>query len=209
MNIIYSEFSKYVLMGTVVPEKEVFKIALFTNEYEPSSDHTSYTNIRGYEAAGSGYSEGGKYISLAKLGTDSNYLRYGANTIVKWTCPNIAFKYAVIYKEDNGMLAACYDLGDRQTSEESPEITLDWTSSYLISFSIGASGDYNVRKIRDQVYEYILEDPDEEIRKSVHEYIKENSDTELDSESDNTIQNKAVINSVEGLDNADIDSMFD
>lgn len=208
MNIIYNEFSKSVLSGATAPEKETFKIALFTNEYEPSAEHTNYNNFSGYEASGSGYEKGGKYITLNRLGTDSNYIRFGAGVIVKWTCEDLSFRYAVIYKEDTGMLASCYDLGDKKTSPASPEITLDWTSSYLMSFNIGASGTYSVKKIREEVYQYILEDPTNELKENIHDYIKENSDTELDDESDNTIQNKAVINSVEGLTHEAIDEIF-
>lgn len=209
MNIIYNDFSKEVLVGNIKPEEEEFKIALFTSEYEPSSEHTKYDRIRADEVSGEGYEEGGKNISLNRLGEDSNYIRYGTGAIIKWICPNLAFRYAIIYRVKDNMLVSCYDLKDHHTSASQPEITLDWTSSYLLSFAIGSSSELNMRKIKDEVYKYVIEDPDNELKESVHEYIIENSDTELDDESTNTIQNRAVINSVEGLDHEDIDEMFD
>ena len=209
MNIIYNNFSKNVLQGVIQPENEVFKMALFTENYNPSSDvDTLYSQIHGYETTANGYIKGGQYISISKLGRDSDYMRY-SGSVVKWTSNNLACRYAVLYIESTGMLAACYDLGEVHLNDVDNILTLDWSNSYLLSFRMTLNMDLNARKIRDDIYQYILTDPTEELKKSMHDYIIENSDTELDEESPNTIQNKGILGSTSGMENSDIDSLFD
>lgn len=208
MNIIYNNFSKGVLQGIIQPENEVFKIALFNSSYEPSSEHDKYENIIGYEISAEGYEKGGKYISVNKIGQDSNYVRYNCSSLITWTSTSLSCRYAIIYKEDSGMLAACYDLGDVNLSPSDNSLTLDWTASYVFSFSLTTNANVNINKIVETVKYNIINDKENEVQKDVHEYIKENSDLELDSESNNTIQNSAIINSISEMTEAAIDDLF-
>jgi len=230
MNIIYNTFSKNVLQGIIQPENENFKVALFTSAYEPSSDHTSIENLLGYETIATGYERGGKPVFVEKFGNDSDYMRYAASAQVKWTSNNLICKYAILYMA-SGLLAACYDLGDIHLNDIDNILTLDWTTSYMLSFRVADRTELNAQKIKEDIYQtivmntpaklkenvrdYIIKDNADEsnakdaLKKSAHDYIIENSDTELDEESINTIQNKAILESTLGMENSDIDSIFE
>lgn len=182
MNTIYNVFSKNVLQGLIHPENESFKVALFTNEYEPSSEHTLISNLSGYEITATGYEKGGNPVAVKEFGLDSDYIRYGADTQVKWTSNNLTCKYAILYISTSGLLAACYDLGDIHLNDVNSVLTLDWTSSYMLSFRVTASTDLNARRIRDDIYQYIIDDPTSELKESVRDYVIKDREGSLNEE---------------------------
>lgn len=230
MNITYNSFSTEVLSGKINQEDD-FRLALLSSEYEPLSDtDTRFSQIRGYEITATGYDKGGKPLHL-KSGVSSDYIRYTTvPETIKWVSTDLSCRYAVLYREADEALAACFDLGDIYLSEADDTLTLTWDNTYILSFRVADSSDLNAKKVKDDIYQTIVEHtPDklkenvrdyvikdeaddanikDALKKGTHEYIIENSDTELDEESTNTIQNSAILSSTSGMENSDIDSMF-
>jgi hypothetical protein len=75
------------------------KVALLTSTYTPDQDaHDNFDDVSAYEVTGTGYTAGGKALTLSDPTVDAatNETRMDAND-VSWANSTITARYAVIY----------------------------------------------------------------------------------------------------------------
>ncbi len=77
---------------------QVFKVALYTSAADLSAATTAYTTSN--EASGSGYTAGGKVLTISVNPTVSLNVAYINFSTVTWTATSLTARGALIYKAD-------------------------------------------------------------------------------------------------------------
>lgn len=139
LNIIYNKFAKLFIdrenddpIDLTTPN--TYKMALFNDSYEVDVDcidsfyDLQLTNRFEVQDSNESYEEGGKYVTFTSMDRDNEAdttLKYTIG-LVRWKNTKISnAKYAIIYREDDGLLISCHDF-NRVISTDDEDISLDW-----------------------------------------------------------------------------------
>lgn len=103
--INYDSFFYDVEIGNVDVDNDTFFLMLTTSSYTPSKAHGKRSDITN-EVSGTGYSAGGKAVTLTPSLDTTNHrvdITIGA---VSWASSTITARYGVIYKSRGGASSA-------------------------------------------------------------------------------------------------------
>lgn len=134
-NVVYNGF-KYNALGTEgsLSTYDV-NVALFSSDYTPDADDTTYTSISANEVTGTEYTAGGKTLTNKAFSTSGAVALFDAADVT-WASSTITARYAVLYINDatspgDDGLICCIDFGaDRSSS--SGDFTIEWSVSGII-----------------------------------------------------------------------------
>lgn len=94
---IYNPFRKLVADGTIDLNTDTLKLALVTNSYTPSTEHSVWVDASTYEvAAGAGYTTGGVALASVTLNRTAGVVTLDAAN-PSWTALTKTFRYGVLY----------------------------------------------------------------------------------------------------------------
>ena len=95
---------------------QVFKIALYTSSATLNANTTVYSATN--ESTGTGYTAGGKILTIATYPTLSNSVAFISFATVTWTVTSITARGALIYKLDGitNPAIAVLDFGEDKTT---------------------------------------------------------------------------------------------
>jgi len=103
--INYDSFFYDVEVGNVDVDGDTFKLMLVTSSYTPSKAHGKRSDITN-EVSGTGYSAGGKVVTLTPSLDTSNHRVDVTIGSVNWTSSTITARYGIIYKSRGGAASA-------------------------------------------------------------------------------------------------------
>lgn len=121
-DFVYNSFCYDLSFNLIKIPTDVFYMMLVTSSYTPSRSHSKRSNITG-EATGTGYSSGGKQVTmLLQLVDNVNNDVEVYFDPVNWPSSTITARGAVIYKHRGGSanldeLVQYIDFGSNQSSE--------------------------------------------------------------------------------------------
>lgn len=152
-NVVFNKFTKEVMKDNInLSLPDTYKIAILKsypkNIAPAAEDEYSFTDLLGHECVDSeeyrdedeGYHSGGKYTLLNKIDTNRS------DDILEYTCTGVTWnnvtleddnevKYAIIYRESDGLLLSCYTF-DNPISVYNDTLRLSWFDIPVISFWI-------------------------------------------------------------------------
>lgn len=121
-DIVYNSFCYDLCYNLIKIPTDVFYMMLVTSSYTPSRSHSRRSDITN-EVTGSGYSSGGKQVTMLLQTVDNanNDVEIYFDA-VNWPASTITARGAVIYKRRNGSanldeLVQYIDFGSNQSSE--------------------------------------------------------------------------------------------
>lgn len=136
-SLIYNSFADDLCKGNVNPNSDTFYVLLVTSSYTPNKDtHTKRSDVTN-EVTGTGYTAGGKAVTVTLTKDTANDREDLDFTDLTWTSSTITAAAAVIYKRRGGASSAdelvCYlDFGGN-VSTTGGTFTLDFTGPLRFS----------------------------------------------------------------------------
>lgn len=136
-SLIYNSFADDLCKGNVNPNSDTFYAMLVTSSYTPNKDtHTKRSDVTN-EVTGTGYTAGGKAVTVTLTKDTANDREDLDFTDLTWTSSTITAAAAVIYKRRGGASSAdelvCYlDFGGN-VSTTGGTFTLDFTGPLRFS----------------------------------------------------------------------------
>lgn len=136
-SLIYNSFADDLCKGNVNPNSDTFYALLVTSSYTPNKDtHTKRSDVTN-EVTGTGYTAGGKAVTVTLTKDTANDREDLDFTDLTWTSSTITAAAAVIYKRRGGASSAdelvCYlDFGGN-VSTTGGTFTLDFTGPLRFS----------------------------------------------------------------------------
>lgn len=104
--VIYDNFMKFALEGAVLCVSDTFYVLLVTDSYTPAKATHDYRNDVTNEVTGTGYSSGGKAVTVTVTLDTTNH-RYDIDFAdTSWTTSTITARGCVIYKHRGGASSA-------------------------------------------------------------------------------------------------------
>jgi hypothetical protein len=132
---LYGEFLEALYKGVHNFSSHSFRMILCTSDYSPDADTDSLLTDITNEVVGTGYSTGGKVVTINSVVYDavSHKLIITANNI-QWAMSSITARYAVLYNYtvSSKPLVGYFDFGEDKTSNNSM-FELDIASEGLIN----------------------------------------------------------------------------
>lgn len=118
-DMLYTNFKKYTVNGTIDLDSDTFYIALLSSSYSPSASNDTFSDVSSYEITGTGYTAGGIALTGVTLNVSGTEVIWTATNPV-WTNVTFTARYAVIYKSGTtnsitNPLVCCYDFTTDQT----------------------------------------------------------------------------------------------
>lgn len=134
--------------GTIEWGVDAFRMALLTNAYTPSLEHTAWSSLSGAEVAnGNGYATHGKLLAVTEARTNQVVTLDGDDQ--SWTGATFSAKYAAIVHDadGNGALAAgdipiayCdLDTGGGSLSPVAGTLSITIHTSGLMTYTVASS----------------------------------------------------------------------
>jgi len=114
-----------------------FRVILLSDTYSPSRAHHWRSDVVGHEVTGTGYTAGGKAITLAAAFEAPEGRTLVTRPYIEWTAASITARF----------LALCYVRGGAATADE-----LLWTEQFQVPFTTVAS----TFPINPSVVEFLL-----------------------------------------------------
>jgi hypothetical protein len=142
----YNSFRKYIADGTIDVDTDVFKVALCSSSYTPSTTaHTVYADLTNELSTANGYTSGGATLGSVTWTQSTVTLTWDAADTT-WTASggSIVARYAVIYKFSttaNGITKplVAYILMDTTpadvTTTTGNTLTLQWNASGIYTLT--------------------------------------------------------------------------
>jgi hypothetical protein len=141
---LYTNAMKAFMMGAVTWKASggsVIKVALLTSTYTPDQDaHDNFDDVSAYEVTGTGYTAGGKALTLSDPTVDAatNETRMDADD-VQWTDSTITARYAVVYyasgTPSTSTLIAYVDFGE-DVSSSGAAFDIAWAASGIFKVTV-------------------------------------------------------------------------
>ena len=102
-----NEGRQRILDGTIVPESDTFKMALFLSTSDLGASSTTFAGVSDEHAAQYGYSAGGESITLSGSGTTTRTIDIDTDPV--WTANGgpITARFACIYEVGGNVLCYC------------------------------------------------------------------------------------------------------
>jgi hypothetical protein len=112
-----------------------YKIALYTANATLNETTLAYTSVG--EIVGTGYTAGGKTLTISQVPTSSGYTAYISFSNVTWNPANFTTRGALIYNSTTGAAVAVLNFGADKTPTTSFTVTFPTatTTDSIIRFS--------------------------------------------------------------------------
>jgi len=112
-----------------------YKIALYTASADLNETTLAYTTVG--EVTGTGYTAGGKTLTISQVPTSSGYTAYVSFSNVTWTPASFTTRGALIYNSTTGAAVAVLNFGADKTPTTSFTVTFPTatTTDAIIRFS--------------------------------------------------------------------------
>ena len=138
-NIIYNNFKKNIMNGSIDLDTDTIKVALVTSSYTPDQDTHEFFDDVTNEVSGTGYTAGGATLASTAVTADTtdNEGVFDANDVT-WSTSTITARGAVIYKS-TGVAGTspliCYlDFGSDQSSSGG-DFTIQWNAEGILNLN--------------------------------------------------------------------------
>lgn len=117
-NVIYNAFLADLFNKEIDLEGDTIYCALLTSTYSADKDHTAWSDVEAYQAAGSGYTSGGQALASKAVTNDtSNDLAKFDSADPAWTSTTITARFAVLWDASRAnRLIALFDFGTDKSS---------------------------------------------------------------------------------------------
>ena len=138
-NVVYNNFKKNIMNGSIDLDTDTIKVALVTSSYTPDQDADEFFDDVTNEVSGTGYTAGGATLASAAVTEDTtNDLGKFDAADVTWSSSTITARGAVIYKStgtaSTSPLIAYIDFGADKSSSAG-DFTIQWSSSGILTLT--------------------------------------------------------------------------
>lgn len=129
-SLVYNSYKEDLLNGNIDLTNDTIKLALVTSSYTPDQDAHDFFNDVTNEVSGTGYTAGGKTLSVTVSQDDTDNEGVFDAADVSWTSSTITARGAVIYKDTGNAATSnliCYIdfVTDRSSSNDIFTIQFD------------------------------------------------------------------------------------
>ena len=131
---IYNRFKANLMNKVVDMEADTINVALMTSSHDFSSGSTTWAQVSGAQATGTGYVAGGTTLA-GKAVTEAATTKWDA-TDVAWSGSTITARHAVIYDDTvtDDQLVCSFDFGEDKSSV-SGTFTIQWHTDGIITLA--------------------------------------------------------------------------
>ena len=134
--VFYKTFIKNLLTQEININTDSFRLILLKPDYVFNTTEESYEDVKAYEVGSqnTGYTPGGKNISLKMVSSPDDKFIYVTGNNVSWDDFSSVFRYAVLCKE-NGNLVCCIDFENSNTIDKA-QLSIEWSVSGIFRFNL-------------------------------------------------------------------------